>query len=88
VAREGHALVGFAFGYTGEHGQWRGRAGHRTTDPAVREPLVVLLYGVIRLAVRHGMEDAQRIRQGDRKRAEISETIRRHESASGGSAHE
>jgi hypothetical protein len=47
-------------------------------------PLTLLLYWVIRLAVRHGMEDAQRIRQGDRKRAEISETIRRHQATYGG----
>lgn len=49
-------------------------------------PALLVLYGVIRLAVRHGMEDAQRIRQGDRKRAEISETIRRHQATYGGSA--
>lgn len=51
-------------------------------------PGLLVLYWVIRLAVRHGMEDAQRIRQGDRKRAEISETIRRHEATYGGSAPE
>lgn len=51
-------------------------------------PVLVVLYWVIRLAVRHGMEDAQRIRLGDRKRAEISETIRRHEATYGGSAPE
>ncbi len=47
-------------------------------------PLLLLLYWVIRLAVRHGMEDAQRIRQGDRKRAEISKTIRRQQATYGG----
>ena len=47
-------------------------------------PALLVLYWVIRLAVRHGMEDAQRIRQGDRKRAEISETIRRHQATYGG----
>ncbi|WP_224273910.1 hypothetical protein [Nocardioides lacusdianchii] len=51
-------------------------------------PALLVLYWVIRLAVRHGMEDAQRIRQGDRKRAEISETIRRHQATYGGSAPE
>ena len=51
-------------------------------------PALLVLYWVIRLAVRHGMEDAQRIRQGDRKRTEISEAIRRHEATYGGSAPE
>ncbi|HSU01915.1 MAG TPA: hypothetical protein VLK03_05145 [Nocardioides sp.] len=47
-------------------------------------PVLVILYWVIRLAVRHGMEDAQRTRQGDRKRAEIAEAIR--QASSGGPA--
>ncbi len=47
-------------------------------------PVLVILYWTIRLAVRHGMEDAQRIAQGDRKWAEISETIRRHQESVGG----
>jgi len=49
-------------------------------------PVLVILYWVIRLAVRHGMEDAQRTRQGDRKRAEIAEAIRQRQASSGGSA--
>ena len=48
-------------------------------------PALVIFYWVIRLAVRHGIEDAQRIARADRRRAEA---IRRHQETVGGPAPE
>ncbi len=39
----------------------------------------MILYWVIRLAVRHGMQDAQRQSRTDRAVAEVAETIRREQ---------
>ena len=35
LAREGHSLVGFAYGYTGEHGQWWTDRAATVLDPTV-----------------------------------------------------
>lgn len=47
--------------------------------------VVAALYWVIRLAVRHGIQDTQRHARADRAVAEVAETIRRQQATYGGS---
>ena len=42
------------------------------------------LYWIIRLAVRHGIEDARRVTRVDRSAVAVSETIRRQRATYGG----
>lgn len=46
--------------------------------------VVVALYWVIRLAVRHGIQDTQRHSRADQAGAGVAETIRRQQATYGG----
>ena len=51
-------------------------------------PMVVILYWIIRLAVRHGVQDAHRANRIDDATAALRGTIRRQQATHGGAAPE